>query len=379
VSTNSIDWKALRQEIPACKQFVFLNTAGQAPVSRRASHEGKSYYEESLKYGNTLWGKWSEKVDKVREDLARFIGGSTNEIAFLPNSSLGMNYIAKILGNVGDVLMCSDEFPTCSLPWLHHGYNVKFVASQDNGEISVDTMASAVTPLTKIIVISHVQYATGYRQDLETLGALCQNLGLHLVVDASQSAGAFHIDVRAANIDFMVFSGYKWLNAGCGIAPFFIDEKFLDSSHFPAIGWQSARQPYKLINDRLDLANTAKALELGHPMFPSILALGGAIDSLCKIGVNNISDRIHDLTDYLHNQLNNHNIKIISTHVKNDRSGITSIASQNAGDIVARLGEKNVIVAKRGEGIRLSLHYYNNRNDIDRFIEAYLGIGGNNQ
>ncbi|MDX1810023.1 MAG: aminotransferase class V-fold PLP-dependent enzyme [Sulfurospirillaceae bacterium] len=367
---HSIDWETLRKDIPACEQFVYLNTAGQGPVSRSASNGGKSYYEESLQYGNTLWDKWSDKIVKTREDIAKFVGGNSNEIAFLPNSSLGMNYIAEILDNVGDVLMRSDEFPSCSLPWLQHGYNVKFIDVESDGKTTVDQFNSAITPSIKIIVISHVQFTTGFRQNLEELGALCKSLGIHLVVDASQSAGAFNIDVCSANIDFLVFTGYKWLNAGCGIAGFFINKKFHDSSKFPAVGWQSASDPSKLLNNRLVIANNAKALELGHPQFPNILALGGAIDTLNKIGIDNISERIHHLSNYLRRQLQNHNIQILSPLEQENRSGITSFAVPNASNIVGSLKAKNIIVAKRGEGVRVSLHYYNNHNDIDRFIAA---------
>ncbi len=364
-----IDWETLRKDIPACKIFTYLNNAGRGPVSRNASIEGMSYYKEALQYGNTHWDKWSEKIVKIRENVAKLIGANSCEIAFLPNSSLGMNYIAKMLDNTGEVLMSSGEFPSCSLPWIQCGYKVNFIDPHKNGKISIDKFASSITPSIKIIVISHVQFTTGFRQNLEELGTLCKNSRIHLVVDASQSAGAFPINVHSSNIDFLVFTGYKWINAGCGIATLFINKKFHDSSNFPVVGWRSAKQPYELINDRLELVNSASALELGHPQFPNILALGGAVETLQKIGIDNITQRIHHLTDYLHEQLNNHGIKIISSLEQNERSGITSLEMSNASDIVEELRKNDIIVAKRGEGIRISLHYYNNQDDIDRFIE----------
>ena len=367
---KSIDWKVLRKEIPACEKYTYLNTAGQGPVSKRAAQGGRLYYEESLEYGNMLWDQWSEKIVNIRKKTATFIGCHSDEIAFLPNSSLGMNYIAKILDNAGDVLMHTDEFPSCSLPWLQQGYHVKFVAAEHNGKVSIDDFLSAITPTTKIIVVSHVQYATGFCQNLETLGAICKNKGIHLVVDACQSAGALDIDVKRFNIEFLVFSGYKWLNAGYGIAVLFISKAFHDSSCFPAVGWRSAKEPSQLINHRLELANNVAALELGHPLFPSIFALGGAIEVLSDIGVNTITKRIHDLTDYLHSQLMHHNIEIISPLEKEDRSGITLFVVPNISSMIERLMENNVLVAKRGDGIRVALHYYNNHDDIDKFIDV---------
>ncbi len=369
MKTDLIDWEILRKEIPACEMYTYLNNAGRGPVSKNASIGGISYYEEALKYGNAHWDKWAEKSVKIRENVAKLIGANSCEIAFLPNSSLGMNYIAKILDNTGEVLMSSGEFPSCSLPWIQCGYKVNFINPQKNGKISIDQFASNITPSVKIIVVSHVQFATGFRQNLEELGTLCKNSGIHLVVDASQSAGAFPINVYSSNIGFLVFTGYKWINAGCGISTLFINKKFHDSANFPVVGWRSAKQPYELINDRLDLVNNASALELGHPQFPNILALGGAIETLQKIGIDNIAKRIHHLTDYLHKQLNNHKIKIISPLKQDERSGITSLEMPNASDVVKELRKNDIIVAKRGEGIRISLHYYNNQNDIDRFIE----------
>lgn len=91
-----------------------------------------------------------------------------------------MNYIARMLGQTGDVVMGADEFPSCSLPWFQHGCTTKFVASQQNETVSIDQLAAAITPTTKAVVTSHVQYATGFRQDLEKLGALCRGRRVHL-------------------------------------------------------------------------------------------------------------------------------------------------------------------------------------------------------
>ena len=343
------DWNALRKEIPACEKFTFLNSAGRGPVCRKAAEAGRSYYDESLAYGNTPWDQWLEKIEVIRAHTAEFIKAKEREIAFVPNSSCGLNYIASILGNIGDVLMCSDEFPSSSLPWLQQGYNVKFISS-DKSILSVDRIISEIDEKTKVIVTSHVQYSTGYRQDLERLGDFCREKGIVFVVDATQSAGVVPLDVKACKIDFMVFSAYKWMNAGCGLAVLYMSEKFLEPENFPATGWRSARVPYSMINDSLDIVEAAKALELGHPQFPNILAFGGALEFINQIGLAAIWDRVQQLTDEFHAKLNDARIPIISPTQRGCRAGITMISAENAKEVVARLKEQNVIVAARGEG-----------------------------
>jgi len=369
-----MDWQAVRELFPATRTYTYLNTAAAPPLSLYAAREGERYYEEMLQHGDVVWGRWLTQMEKVREKLASLLHAQAKELAFTYSSSHGMNLIAQILAKRGEVLASADEFPSATLPWLQQRYGVHFVASRERGIIELQDIEDAVGPQTRILVASYVQYATGFRQDLFSLGQLCRERDLVFVVDATQGMGVFPIDVAACGIDFLVFSGYKWALAGYGVAGLYISERFLDTRQFPVAGWWSARDPEALINDRLDLKATAAELEVGCPHFAGIFALGGALDLFADIGAERIERRVHELTDYLHACAASAGLKIASPTDRNQRSGITIIETSDAQRVVQALAEKKIMVSARGKGIRVSLHIFNNFEDIDRLLQALVGI-----
>jgi cysteine desulfurase/selenocysteine lyase len=363
-----MDWSQIRALFRAAERYTYLNTAAAPPLSLLAAREGKCYYDEMAEHGDVRWESWLCQAEQIREKLASFINADARGVAFTYSTSHGMNLIAGILDHCGDVLCPADEFPSCTLPWLQQRYRVDFVCSRDRGVIDLDDIQKSITANIRVLVISFVQFATGFRQDLVALGRLCRERNLIFVVDATQGMGVFSIDVVNSGIDFLVFSGYKWAQAGYGVGGLYLAPRFLSPTSFPGAGWWSARDPEAVVNDRLDLKQTAAALEVGCPHFAGIFALGGALTLFEEIGKLRIEERIHELTDYLHHRLEAERFNIASPLKREQRSGITIVEIHNAPDIVKCLAEKNIIVSARGKGLRVSVHIFNNFDDIDRLI-----------
>jgi len=369
-----MDWSQIRALFPAAERYTYLNTAAAPPISLLAAREGKRYYDEMAEHADVAWDRWLSQVEEVREKLAKFLHAEPRSIAFTYSTSHGMNLIAGILQHCGDVLCPADEFPSCTLPWLQQRYRVHFVRSRDCGVIDLEDVQRSITAKTRILVASYVQFATGFRQGLVSMGRLCRERKLIFVVDATQGMGVFPIDVVASNIDFLVFSGYKWAQAGYGVGGLYIAPRFLNTNSLPVAGWWSVRDPEAVINDRLDLKETAAALEVGCPHFAGIFALGGALALFEKIGAVQIEQRIHQLTDYLHQRLDKEGLKIASPRIRDQRSGITIIEMRNAPEVVKSLAEKKIIVSARGKGLRVSVHVFNNFDDIDHLVAALRGV-----
>ena len=193
---------------------------------------------------------------------------------------------------------------------------------------------------------------------------------VELVVDATQSFGAVPIDTQTSQVDALIFSGYKWVTAGYGIAAVYVRQKVLEERGLPAAGWRSAKEPDALINDYLDLTTEARGLELGHPTFPGIFALRGALRVLHEIGLDRIEARIDELTNYLLDRMDGLGVAILSPRKKGRRAGITMLGVPDPERTAAGLEKKNISVSVRGRGIRVSLHFYNSHRDIDRLAEA---------
>lgn len=369
-----MDWRQARKLFPAVEHSVYLNTAGGGPLSERSAAAGREYYELSLRDGDVHWDEWLDQVEQTRRKLARFLNARPRNVAFVANASTGLGIAAHMLRGRGRVLAVTDEFPSCTLPFLQLGYEVDFVPTAGDGTVRRRDLAAACTAETAVLAVSFVQYKSGFRNDLAHLGELCREHDIAFVVDATQGFGAFPLDVRGTGIDFLSFSGYKWANAGYSIAGLCLSDRFVDPESFPLVGWRSLREPYSLLYDRLDLAETAAALEQGHPPFAGVFSLSASLDLIEQIGIRKISERIVELTGYLHECLDAAGIDVLSTRDAARLSGITMAAADDPAGAVERLGEQGILVSARGEGIRVSVHYYNNREDIDRFVEVLAAL-----
>ena len=374
-----MNWSQIRALFPAAEHYTYLNTAAAPPLSTIAAREGKRYYDEMAEHGDVAWERWLSQAEQIREKLATLINAQARSVAFTYSTSHGISLIAGMLGHCGDVLCPADEFPSCTLPWLQQRYRVDFVCSRERGVIDLNDIQKSITANTRVLVTSFVQFATGFRQDLVELGRLCHERNLIFVVDATQGMGVFPIDATRSGIDFLVFSGYKWAQAGYGIGGLYVAPRFLNPASFPVAGWWSVRDPEAVVNDRLDLKESAAALEVGCPQFAGIFALGAALTLFEEIGKSRIEERIHELTEYLHRQLRAERFDIASPFKREQRSGITIVEMRNAPDVVRLLAERKIIVSARGKGLRVSVHIFNNFSDIDRLIGALrevASVGG---
>lgn len=355
------DWNGLRAHFPALEDRVYLNTAGGGPMGREAADAARAYYDEFYREGDTRWNVCLERVEKTRAQLARVLNASPRELAFLGNASQGLNLVADMLE--GNVVAFADDFPSVTMPWLQRGRSVRFLDAPEE-------IHDALTTETDILAVSFVQYKTGYRLDLKRTSDLCRSRNIRLVVDATQGFGVFPIDLERTPIDALVFSGYKWANAGYGIAPLYVARTLLERDGLPAAGWRSAKEPYDLEATKLDLTTDARGLELGHPPFAGVFALGGALDLIESIGLDAIEARVQDLVDVLIQGLDARGIAIESPRERDRRSGIVMVRVADPATTAAALAKQNILVSARGGGLRVSVHYYNNEDDIERFLDA---------
>jgi cysteine desulfurase / selenocysteine lyase len=382
-----IDWDYLRSDFPLTKKYVYLANAAISPIPIPVYGAISKFYQGLVNHGGTMWNKWVSKMEETRDLYCKFIGAeSEDEIAFTHSTSEGMNVIAHMLSNKGIVISNKLEFPSSNLPWLNQdSNNIKFVGSSDSNRIPIEDIEMAINKFdnhnnkkVKTIITSHVQFSTGFRQDLKELGKLTHRRGLHLVVNATQSLGALSFNARDFNIDFMVSNGHKWMLSSFGIGGIYIKRKYLKHKEYsnPSFFSQSGQKQKQNFdnNTKLIMSDTATRFELGTPHFQNIIALNAAIRYMLKLGTKEIEKRILALTDYLIDRLLNMDLKILSPiENKKERSGIVIFKPFNMKPIkiVAELERKNrIVVSARGKGIRVSPHFYNNEADIDKLILA---------
>jgi selenocysteine lyase/cysteine desulfurase len=364
-----IDWPNIRNQFPVTQNSVYLNTAAAGPLARATAQAGAFYYEQMMNDGDVHWDEWLARREAVRAQVARFINAEPDEVGFTTNTSSGMNVIVDALEKHGEVISCNLEFPVTTIPWMHRRIPVHLVKSVD-GVLRAQDLRAAMNTHTGIISLSYVQYSNGFRCDLEELASL---KGRHaLVVNASQAAGAFEIDVKRMGIDALCATGHKWMLSGYGSGFVYLSRELQGAAQQRTIGWLSVTEPYDLRNNEVHLRHDVSARsELGCPHFAGIFALGASIKLMQSVGPANIQTRVLELNKKLTGRLSEAGWKVVSPlSDERYRSAETLVAADNPGEIVSKLATQKVFVTEKPEGFRVATDFFNNDADIENLIDA---------
>jgi cysteine desulfurase/selenocysteine lyase len=254
-----------------------------------------------------------------------------------------------------------------------HGVEIDFVKNR-NGIILLEDIEQALTPRTRLLSISHVQFLNGFKIDLEEVGDLCKTKGIIFSVDPIQSAGALQIDVKKANVDFISCGGHKWLMSPQGSAFIFLTEELQERIQQAYVGWTSVANPWNLLDYRLELQPTARRYENGTMNFMGICGMHAALSLLLEVGIETIEGRILELTDFLVAQLSDAQVYLATPVHHEHRSGIVSFKSDKSQAVYDKLLSEKIELAVREGLVRFSPHFYNTEEEIDKAVEIIKGM-----
>jgi selenocysteine lyase/cysteine desulfurase len=320
-----------------------------------------------MRDGDVHWNRWLADREAVRQKIAAFINADPEEIALTTNTSQGMNTIVDALEGRGEVISSQLEFPVTTLPWMHRRIPVHRLTAFE-GEVKIEAIRDAMKANTGIIALSHVQFSNGLRIDPAAVGEMKGNHAF--VLNASQSAGVFEIDVKRMKIDALCATGHKWLLAGYGSGFVYLSRELLNQSRSHAIGWLSVEDPFAMRNDELTPRHDAAArVELGCPHFAGMFSLGASLDLVHEAGIDKVQAKALELNRYLTSRLDESGREVLSPLQSEEmRSAETLVAVEQPHEVVRRLFQRGVIVTEKAEGIRVATHFFNNEDDVERLI-----------
>jgi cysteine desulfurase/selenocysteine lyase len=370
-----IDLDRYRAEFPVTQSSIYLNHAAVAPISRRVRAAMLGQIEDVHRFGAEHWNRWNEAYAAARRAAARLLHAQPAEIAFTKNTSEGISFFANGLDwRKGDeVVSLEAEFPANFYPWKaleSKGVQLRLVKER-KGCVSLEAIRRAITPRTRVVAVSFVQYLSGYRLDLDELGALCAQRRVLLFVDAIQGLGAFPVDVRRAGIAGLAADGHKWLLGPEGAAVFFVRRDLLEQIRPTTIGWMSVRGWNDFSTRDLTWREDARRFECGTLPTVGVYGLGAALDLLLEVGVEAIAERVLDLVERLRRGLGERGHTIFGPTRRRESSGIVSFQPRagEAKAVVEFLRGHRVMVAARGGKVRAAPHFYNSEEEIDRVLE----------
>jgi cysteine desulfurase / selenocysteine lyase len=372
-----MDWSAFRSQFPVTVPWAFLDHAAVAPLPAPAVAALHEYAASLAANGVTAVGKWVARVAEVRKLAARLMNAADpDDIYFVPNTTHGVSVVAEgFPWQSGDnVVLAAEEYPANQYPWMnlaHRGVEVRAVSSRGS-RIAIDDLRAAMDSRTRVLTVSAVEFASGFRHDLDALGELCRDRGVFFFVDAIQGLGVFPIDVQKTPIDALSADGHKWLLGPEGAGIGYIRREWVERLHPIGVGAFSVVNPLAFSTIDFRMKPHAGRWEGGALNIPGITAMGASIELLLSAGVENVLQRVVELTDYLCEKATARGWQVFSSRADGEKSGIVSLVhpALSAVEVMKRAKASGVVVNARADRVRVSPHAYNTEAEIDRFLSV---------
>lgn len=371
-----MDWTALRSEFPVTRRWAFFDHAAVAPITARAQRALTEWAADMAENGLVNEQRWLQRTEHVRELAGRLLNVPPLDIAFVKNTSEGIGIVAEgYPWKTGDnVITAAEEYPSNIYPWMNlagRGVEVRQVASRDR-RIWIDDIRAAMDSHTRLVSLSFVEFASGFRNDLMAIGTLCRERGIHFFVDVIQGLGVLPMDLQQTPIDFLAADGHKWLLGPEGAGIFYIRPELVDRLHAVGVGWNSVVGCRNFSRIDFRLKPHAGRWESGTLNVGGISALGASIELLLNIGIPAVWDRVRSLTEYICARSAKAGLEVYSSRQPGDQSGIVSLVlpDTDVRQLVLRCRADAIVVNQRAGRLRISPHCYNTPEEIDRLFDC---------
>ncbi len=355
--------------------IIYFNHASTGPVCIPVINKINQVLKERSESKPDEYSVFITVVHETMELLAGYMNTEKDRIAFTDNTTNGINILAQGLDwQKGDRIILNDiEFPANVYPYLNlkkKGVEVHFVKSED-GIVTAENIIDAADERTKLISVSYVQFLSGYKIDLEKLGSFCRSRNIILAVDAIQGLGAMHLDVTKCKIDFLSCGVQKWMLGLQGMAFIYLSKELQETMHPAYVGWLSVENAWDLLKFNMELKTSASAFQTGTINTLGVYALNTILKIFNEFGVNRIENLVIDNSLFLRNKLKEAGFRVYPQELEEKYfSGIVSFRHPDSEGLFNWLTERKILVSLREGFIRLSPHFYNTEEDLEKVIDA---------
>ena len=370
-----------RREFPICARTIYCAHASDAPLPRRVAEAMKESIERASvdprEYEHEL-----ERIAETRALVARLLGAEEEEIAFTGPTASGLNTVANGLDwrAEDEVVCCLDDYPANVYPWLaleRQGVKPVLLETPRIGEITPEIVERALTKRTKLVALASANYCSGYRIDLDAIGALCAERGVLFSVDGIQTLGVFPVPL--ANIDFMSAGAQKWMLGPSGAGIFYVKKSRQELLRPAILGGWNVVSPNFIAQREVKFETGGRKFEPGAYTYSVIAGLRAAVELLLGVGLKEITERVSGLTQSLRDQLKPSGFEFLSPEGEKNRCGILTFRHpRTASDSLWDALTNNAIVVslrfdRANQGwLRVSPHFYNTDAEIERIAELLI-------
>jgi selenocysteine lyase/cysteine desulfurase len=368
----------IRALFPITQHSIYLNHAAISPLPTTTMHAVETQLRDVHENGSANFRTWLATKEQARELLANLLGARPEQVAFMRNTSDALSTVANgLTWRAGDnIVSFSREFPSNIYPWLRirdvFGVEVRLCEERD-GRVDIEELESMIDANTRVVAVSHVQYASGFRIDLQRLGRLVREHDALFVVDVIQALGVVPTDVEAEFIDVAAGAGHKWLMAPEGIGYLYLSDRARERIQPTLVGWISVPNPDDYLNFEQGWNPGTLAWETGTGPASLLYGFKASLELLTSHGIQKIANYLEELTDHLCEGLKGKRYEVVSSRAPGEKSQIVCIRPPeglSAMSLYHQLNAKNIVTAPRGDRLRIAPHFYNTATEIDEFIKA---------
>ncbi|MCP9198557.1 aminotransferase class V-fold PLP-dependent enzyme [Gramella sp. GC03-9] len=352
----------LRKGFPVLEQYTYLNTAASGLLPESVWEFRQEHDLDFLIKGSLLKDKMGEMLTGVRESLGTFFSCAPNRVALVPNFSYGFNSVLESIDSGSKFLLLKNDYP--SINWPVESRDFEVVYADINEELESNILQQIQKQKPDVFAFSIVQYINGVKIGIPFLKKLKKEFpDLILIADGTQYFGTEYFDFDAADIDIAISSCYKWMNAGYGNGFMLFNENVQGKLAPKHLGFGSLQGKYKAHE-----GNFIGKFEPGHYDTLNFGSLKAAIDHINRVGLDRIEAQISDLKTQMRDRL--HAAGLIEDWIAN-RKDFSPLFNMKGDDtIFNKLRTEGIIASQRGEGIRLSAHYYNTSKDLEHLFKV---------
>jgi selenocysteine lyase/cysteine desulfurase len=378
---------AFRDEMTVAKSWAYFDHAAVSPIPQRTAKAMQNWVDQASCDGDVPWLQWSKKANMARTLASRLLHCNTNEIALIPNTTYGINIVAMgFPWKPGDSLVIPEnEYPSNLLPWkslTRLGVEIRTIRVDPSGAIDIDRIRQAIDHTTRLVTVSWVGYATGYRIDLGELCDVVHRSGAKLFVDAIQGMGIFDLDTRDIPIDYAAADGHKWMLGPEGAGVLYIRESNLEQLAPIMLGWNSVEASYEFHSDGSRLKKDASRYEGGSANLIGLIGFSESLSLLLELRGDQDQEDNWVASKVLENAARVRDAIRTAGGILNyaeparwdasTGSGIVNFHMPGKEPMMVRktLLESGVVISVRHGNLRAATHAYNNDEDIERLKNA---------
>ena len=364
---------AFRSQFPIFEKKIYLSSCSQGALARPVEESLHSFIDSWHRHGNP-WELWVSEMEKLRAQFARLINAGTHEIAVMFSVSTALNSLASSMdyGERAGVVTSDFDFPTVGHVWLaqqRRGARVRFARAEAR-RLPMASYEELVGSDTALVATTHVCYKNGFKTNPSALAELAHERGALLLIDAYQSMGTQPMDVKALEIDFLTTGALKYLLGSPGIGFLYIKEDLIERFKPSDSGWFGQENVFAYDVHKLQYARSARRFETGSPPIPNVYAALAAMRLIEQVGLQRIQRHVEALAGLLISGIQARGLDLLTPAAPAERGPLVMVGSTDAPKLVEAMANEGILCSTRDGALRISLHYYNSRADVDAVLES---------